>query len=119
MDNIVLPIIQDEKIEIFAPAHIIDDVYIAKKNNITQLGLVDEDCNLVWNKELKNIMNGDANKYITSLLIKRGGLLDLIAPSKKFYYNHKITGEDLILKSSPGFFVRFDEEEFEIFKEGI
>ncbi|KAM3139257.1 hypothetical protein pb186bvf_008667 [Paramecium bursaria] len=119
VDNIVLPIIQDEKIEIFAPAHIIDDVYIAKKNNITQLGLVDEDCNLVWNKELKNIMNGDANKYITSLLIKRGGLLDLIAPSKKFYYNHKITGEDLILKSSPGFFVRFDEEEFEIFKEGI
>ena len=81
--------------------------------------MVDEDCNLVWNKESKNIMNGDANKYITSLLIRRGGLLDLIAPSKKFYYNHKITGEDLILKSSPGFFVKFDEEEFEIFKEGI
>ena len=70
--------------------------------------MVDEDCNLVWNKESKNIMNGDANKYITSLLLKRGGMLDLISPSKKFYYNHKITGEDLILKSTPGLFVKFN-----------
>lgn len=74
---------------------------------------------MVWNKESKSIMNGDANKYIISLLLKRDRMLDLIATMKKFHYNHKITGEDLILKSTPGFFVKFSENELETFKEGI
>lgn len=114
---IKLRIIKGDENNIVCPAHQMDDIPLAKKYQLDRKGLVDDHGKLVYEGQELDILNGEANQFILQELRDDYRVLDVVGSTNEVFYHHKITGEKLILRSVPAWFLEFDEKKLETYKD--
>ncbi|CAD8210611.1 unnamed protein product [Paramecium octaurelia] len=112
-----LRMIEGEENNIICPAHQMDDIPIAKRYKLDRTGMVNENGQLVYEDEEFDILNNEASQQILKELRERNRILDVVSSAQEVFYHHKVTGEQLLLRSVPAWFLNFDEQLISDYKE--
>ncbi|CAD8123783.1 unnamed protein product [Paramecium sonneborni] len=112
-----LRIIEGEENNIICPAHQMDDIPIAKKYKLDRTGMVNENGQLIYEDEELDILNNEADQQILKDLRERNRIIDVVSSAQEVFYHHKVTGEQLLLRSVPAWFLNFDEKLIDEYKQ--
>lgn len=91
---------------------------MAKQCGLSKIGHVDEN-GCLSTFENAAVLPGDASRLVVKQLRSKDHLMDFMSSTKSQYYHHKVTGEELILRSVVGWFLKFDEEDMEIYTDKL
>ncbi|CAD8122708.1 unnamed protein product [Paramecium sonneborni] len=112
-----LRMIIGEQNNIICPAHQMDDIPLAKKYKLDRTGMVNENGQLIYEDEELDILNNEANQQILKDLREKNRILNIVSSAQDVFYHHKVTGEQLLLRSVSAWFLKFDEQLIKQYKE--